>query len=162
MLCTKCQNEKTLDEMSKDKGRRGGISSWCKECRKDNARNWSSKYPEKAEKGRLLKLAQYQASPTSYDKSRSQVLKTRYGIDQSGYMQLLESQEYKCAICGRDSREMTYLLHVDHCHTTGVIRGLLCSPCNVYLGYSKDTPEVYLAAIKYIEKTKEEKKLNVI
>lgn len=155
--CSKCKEPKSLDEMSKDKGRRSGISSWCKECRKDNARNWSKKYPEKAEQSRLKSIESYGKNPPKYEYMRDYSLRNRYGITSEDYLNILIKQDYKCAICERDSKQMTYLLHTDHCHNTGVVRGLLCAPCNVYLGYIKDNTAPLKAAINYLESTTNER-----
>lgn len=50
-----------------------------------------------------------------------------------------------CVICGAADD-----LAVDHCHSTGKIRGVLCRPCNLGLGYFRDDPERLLRAIKYL------------
>lgn len=52
-----------------------------------------------------------------------------------------------CAICAITTSDV---LHVDHCHTTGKIRGLLCHQCNVLLGASKDSITTLQNAIKYL------------
>lgn len=56
--------------------------------------------------------------------------KSVYGLDRTTYNNLLKSQDYRCAICERPA-----FLVVDHDHTTGRVRGLLCSPCNLGLGF---------------------------
>lgn len=137
--------------MSLDKSRRNGISSWCKECRKDNARKWKIKYPVNADKARLKRIENYKQAPPTYQKQREMLLKHRYGITSSDYDNLLKFQNYSCAICNKNSKEMTYLLHVDHCHASGQVRGLLCSPCNTYLGSIKDNPNILLNAINYLK-----------
>lgn len=134
--------------MSLDKSRRNGISSWCKDCRKENSRTWKTKYPDKFEVSRTNRYIEYKKNPPKYEYMRDYMLQRRYGITQQEYQTMLEQQKYSCAICKRT--EFTYHLHVDHCHMTGKIRGLLCSPCNVYLGYSKDNMEVYKSAIQYL------------
>jgi hypothetical protein len=64
--------------------------------------------------------------------------------------ELLVVQKNVCALCkkGESSGKQ---LSIDHCHTTGKIRGLLCSRCNLGLGLFKDNQEVLAAAIKYLQ-----------
>jgi Recombination endonuclease VII len=134
--------------MSLDKSRRDGISSWCKECRKQSARTWGIKYPERAEISRTNRSVEYKTNPPKYEYMREYMLKRRYGISQEEYNTMFQSQAYACAVCKKS--DLTYHLHVDHCHTTGKVRGLLCSPCNVYLGCIKDNPEVLKRALSYL------------
>ena len=133
--------------MSLDRSRKNGISSWCKECRRDNIRTWTSKQGK--EELKRNNKERYHKRFNS-ERARDYALYYRYGITQDDYNSLLAKQEFKCKICGRDSREMTYFLHTDHCHTTGKVRGLLCSPCNVYLGYIKDNKQCLESAITYL------------
>lgn len=77
------------------------------------------------------------------------MLKHRYDLTLEQYEELFHQQRGVCAICGKSKQ---YLLHVDHCHTTNKVRGLLCSPCNVFLGILKDNTEGFDRAIKYLEK----------
>ena len=62
---------------------------------------------------------------------------------------MLEKQNHVCAICG--NKDNNKKLAVDHCHTTGVIRGLLCSACNTSLGKFKDSVELLQNAIQYLK-----------
>jgi hypothetical protein len=48
---------------------------------------------------------------------------------------------------------MSYFLNVDHCHETNTVRGLLCSPCNVYIGYIKDNPQIAGQMASYLSRT---------
>ena len=64
-------------------------------------------------------------------KKRAYNRKTRYGLTTEQYEQLLVDQDSRCAICG----EASLKLQVDHCHTNGKVRGLLCPKCNTALGY---------------------------
>ncbi len=132
--------------MSKDSRKVGGLSSWCKSCRAYSSRKWAKVNPEKV-KSRVRVVG--------YEKRRNWMLQHRYGITEIMYQQLLVDQDYKCAICDKDSRDITYLLHTDHCHTTGVVRGLLCAPCNAFLGIVQDNTNKIQKAIDYLNTNKE-------
>lgn len=58
-------------------------------------------------------------------------IKRRYGLEQEDFTKLLTSQKGCCAICAAPFLKTP---HIDHCHSTGKIRGLLCGPCNTGLG----------------------------
>lgn len=79
-------------------------------------------------------------------------LKRNYGLSKDDYYQMLDNQDGKCAICKReDSGTVTSeYLFVDHCHTTGKVRGLLCDKCNRGLGYFKDDIDIMKRAINYL------------
>lgn len=64
---------------------------------------------------------------------------------------LSEHQNYRCAICGCDEDREGRRFAIDHDHDTGLVRGLLCTRCNVGLGYFSDSVEKLSAAIKYLE-----------
>jgi hypothetical protein len=74
-------------------------------------------------------------------------IKHSYGILQADYQALLDSQGGVCAICRRIPPDH---LCIDHCHTTGRIRGLLCRKCNTGLGCYEDNPELMNMAINYL------------
>ena len=75
--------------------------------------------------------------------------KTRYGLTPE---QVDEMARAGCGICGtcqwggRHGRP-----HVDHCHLTGRVRGVLCNGCNVGLGYFRDNPRLLRRAAEYLE-----------
>lgn len=72
-----------------------------------------------------------------------------YGITPEEYQKLVDEQNGVCKICsGTDSGRP---LSVDHCHKTKRIRGLLCTRCNLGLGYFKDEPERLRRAAEYLE-----------
>ena len=83
-----------------------------------------------------------------YNQSGKFYFKTRYyGISKEDFLALVAKQEGKCKICH------AYLgddLHVDHCHATNRIRGLLCQRCNTGLGAFKDNPGLLENARKYV------------
>ena len=93
-----------------------------------------------------------------YKTDKNSKLKRAYGITLDEYEKLLSKQDKKCAICGIDSngkyRNKPRAFAVDHCHTTGKIRGLLCSDCNTGIGLLKDNINFLQSAIKYLNKIK--------
>lgn len=66
--------------------------------------------------------------------------------------ELLEEQDGVCAICSADRNKNGTALCVDHCHNTGVIRGLLCHNCNITLGRFSDNADNLRKAATYLEK----------
>ncbi len=84
---------------------------------------------------------------------RRQWLKRAYGISLETYQILLESQNGKCAICGKENaHKRTKYLFVDHNHNTGKVRGLLCQKCNSLIGYSDENVNNLNMAIEYLKK----------
>lgn len=85
-------------------------------------------------------------------------LKNTYGITLADYERRLNAQGGVCDLCGCAETRLVkrtkqpQLLCVDHCHTTGAVRGLLCHNCNAGLGRFKDDPERLQLAISYLEK----------
>jgi len=75
-------------------------------------------------------------------------LKVRYGMTEADYNKMLTSQKGRCFICGR----VEDIFHIDHCHKTGKVRGLLCGSCNRALGLFKDNPDNLKKAIEYLMK----------
>jgi hypothetical protein len=63
---------------------------------------------------------------------------------------MFEQQRGCCAICKVHQSMLTYSLHVDHCHLTGLVRGLLCARCNSGLATFQDNIESMEAAVLYL------------
>jgi hypothetical protein len=79
-------------------------------------------------------------------------LKYNYGITLEEYNAKLEEQLGVCAICKGDKPGGNGDFYVDHNHTTGQVRGLLCHWCNFMIGQSKENPEILSAGIDYLKK----------
>ena len=78
-------------------------------------------------------------------------LKKYYGLTESDYNSLLDHQNGVCAICGNpDLIKDTLAVH--HCHTSGEVRGLLCSNCNLGIGNFNDDISRLESAIEYLKK----------
>jgi len=79
-------------------------------------------------------------------------LKRAYGMTEDQYNFMLQAQNNCCDICKKESSR-TKKLHIDHCHKTGKIRGLLCSNCNTTLGLVKESLEILQSIANYLRKS---------
>jgi len=83
-------------------------------------------------------------------------LRYRYNISLSEFIELRESQKDACKICGcrleisKNSSLRSKKVAVDHCHRTGLVRGLLCFACNTGLGHFRDDLTLLKSAITYL------------
>lgn len=147
--CAKCCRSNI--SFHKNPGTRDGLDSTCKSCKaaynkiryqnnpeqnKANAKAWQKANPEKV---RALKLKRYNITPDEYDA-------------------MVLSQEGRCANprCRRlpdteAEHVRSRILHVDHDHVTGKVRGLLCGSCNRAIGLMKDSSACLLGAAEYLD-----------
>lgn len=129
-VCTTCETLKPLTEFYRYVGQHKDTYSRCKECQREYNRS------------RLTK-------------TQDERLKRKYGLSLVEYDGLLSHQYGTCALCGtNDPGHPSGRFVVDHDHDTGVVRGLLCTGCNVGLGYFRDNPTLLLAAIGYLAHAK--------
>ena len=82
-------------------------------------------------------------------------LKTTYGITPEEYDKILLRQGGSCAVCKGDRCGPGKFFHVDHCHKTNRVRGLLCSRCNTALGLLRDESSLIAALLEYLQKEEE-------
>lgn len=100
-------------------------------------------------KSREYEKARYAADPEgSKRRSRSRQLRLRYGLSREDYEALVAAQFGCCAICGERDKSLC----VDHDHSTGKIRELLCSSCNLAISHLRDDPSRALAAHEYLNR----------
>ena len=92
------------------------------------------------------------------EKLRDLAYQRKFGITIEEYNNLFDLQKGVCKLCNcpetkvnRKSTGLVKRLAVDHCHSSGKVRGLLCQDCNVGLGSFKDNIEVIQKAIKYLK-----------
>ena len=95
-------------------------------------------------------MAEHAKSPKRKASKAAWKLKARYGITVEEYNVMLKNQEFRCAICGIHDDDLPDSLCVDHDHTTGEVRGLLCKPCNLALGSMRDNPLLLQKAAAYL------------
>jgi len=138
--CRSCGVEKSLSEFIKDKRRPDGHYVYCKPC---NAERRKDKRYYKAWR---------EANPEKVVKNRRTGLLRKYGLTEDDYSLMLASQNYACAICkSTDPNDRWNRFHVDHCHKSGKVRGLLCTQCNTGLGKFYDNIDSLSEAIRYLK-----------
>lgn len=100
------------------------------------------------------RLSQYNenSAPGTPEYERERWLIKQFGIDIAGYESILAAQGGRCAICSATACSDGRRLHVDHCHRTRAIRGLLCAACNRGVGLLDDDPERLILAAAYLER----------
>ncbi len=84
------------------------------------------------------------------DKQKNKRNLAAYGITTQQRDEMLQAQGGVCAICSASEPQGRGTWHIDHCHTAGHVRGVLCHHCNVGLGHFRDNPEVLSKAIDYL------------
>lgn len=183
--CSKCHNTKVLKLFSKDKNQKDGYQTRCKECCSTLNKKWSSMnkekktkylqkyYQENKDKFKVINATRYKSNPKKHieysqkwrkqnpDQFRGTLLKSRFWPNLSWqeslnqYNALLKNQNYSCGICHKHKSTFNKELAVDHCHTTGKVRGLLCDSCNKGLGLLGDSLQAVKSALNYLGGTNE-------
>lgn len=110
----------------------------CIDCEPEARRKAPHPGPRCASHNRAVKFARRRNSWAQH------ILNT-YGLTEEDYLQVKAYQGGACGICGR-ANGARRKLSVDHCHRTGEVRALLCTPCNRMLGHLRDDPELFRKA----------------
>lgn len=129
----------------------------CQDCRFDNLTMFNGlagEFDHKTKEGRQAYQNAYRK--LTPEKQKQRALRDSFGMSLAEYSQMVIAQNNKCAICSEEETEMRggiiKALAVDHNHTTGKIRSLLCTACNQGLGKFKDDPQILRKAAIYLEK----------
>ena len=158
--CNKCKIEKSKKDFYETRWRGDGLTASCKACA-------SLYYKQNKEIINERHRAYYHINKNSilrkkHDKykdylyrelKKDKALKFSFGISLEDYKTLLNKQGETCAICLKVCKSGRNL-SVDHCHSTNIIRGLLCVNCNNGLGNFMDNTTLMLKAIEYINNSK--------
>jgi len=133
-----------------------------KELQKEKQREYAKRYYDKNKEACKQRTKEhpscvaarekYRNKPEVKQRMRNRRLMQEYGITNEDYEKMLEDQDFRCAGCGIHQNETDKKLHVDHCHDTGVVRGILCGNCNRALGLVKDSQKTLLSLHAYLEK----------
>jgi hypothetical protein len=162
--CGMCKETKHVAAFSYRDKSRGKLQVRCKVCcaaefkryrlaNLDKFRDYKRmERPENQERRKELRRQRKATAPErEFQRYRKNYLKAQFGITPEDYDRMYAGQGGVCAICGSTSpgRNSPYF-HVDHCHVTSVVRGLLCNGCNLGLGHFKDNKGRLSAAIAYL------------
>lgn len=131
LLCIQCCTEKDVSLFEWQKNRPSPRKR-CKECR--------YKLRDKRKENEVAKERKNLWREQNKNRIRESWEKKKYGVHKG------EFTYSECWICSSKEK-----LCIDHCHTTGAVRGLLCSRCNTAIGYFKDSTASMEKAIEYLQ-----------
>jgi hypothetical protein len=135
--CQMCNLTKPVEQFHKSKQTKDGRFSYCAPCKVEaNRRSNKKLLTENREK--------------FLDQRKNWHLKKTYGITLDEYKTIVMEQGGVCAVCLKNEKQHYRQLAVDHDHTTGKVRGLLCHDCNRALGFLKDDVNYLKRAIEYL------------
>lgn len=158
--CKKCGATKPLEDFYRAAGTRDGHRGDCKVCSSEDKRRryladpeaaiarvkrWQQANPERVNATQRAR----RAKPEVRLRDRAGHLMRKYGMTIEQYDAMLETQGGGCFICGRPPRD-DISLHVDHDHSTGRVRGILCFCCNNALADFQDDPALLRKAAGYV------------
>lgn len=142
--CSKCKEVKAFTDFSPGEGI-NGLEARCKPCMVTKASGWNKTH----RRSRSDNEKKY----CDTDKGRLRDIRAqcrRMGVTLEVREAIYLRQNKRCAACREPIPLMSKKSHLDHCHKTGVIRGILCSGCNAALGYTRDNRKILQALIEYL------------
>ena len=159
--CTDCSNTKPVSDFHGKGVSSKGVKkyqSYCRSCANKRRRVRESKdlfLKEKRQKYAQKSNKQRTKESRKLEHDYFKEVKTLYGITKEQYLTLLKDQHNSCAICFIDFTNWSSKRrpHIDHDHETGVIRGILCGPCNMGIGQLKDSVDLLESAVRYLKKS---------
>lgn len=130
--CSKCKLAQPNSQYISNPRAKDKLSYRCKSCYNLDSKNYREKI---GKEGRLAYYKMYEKSrptrsPLSKFRANMRSMTSTYRISEAEYFKLLSDQELKCYIC-----EIEQPLCIDHNHTTGKVRKLLCNSCNIFVGF---------------------------
>lgn len=150
--CAFCLEEKSKENFHKKAKALDGLHPYCKVCTATKNKSW---YVENKERHAATCASWYSKNKEKANKSGTDWhYRNNYGISYEDFILLAGKQQNKCAICSTTlvfSGRGTNRAVMDHCHTTGNIRGVLCSSCNQGIGLLREDIDILKGSILYLE-----------
>lgn len=148
---------RVLDAESYSLKKAGGTArrGRCVDCCRTEKNEYRKRNPRKSQ---AAYRKEYYARKALHPEFNRQIgLRRNYGLTIADYDAMLAAQGGVCAICGTDDPHGKHArFHVDHCHISGVVRGLLCNSCNTAVGLMADEPARLRKAAQYLETSRGE------
>jgi hypothetical protein len=142
--CSRCLQILPISSFHKDSKKSGKLRSDCRKCR--------NSYRRKFRQQNKAQFAEYEGTEVFKQKTFAKNLRKNYGLSVEDFEKMEAKQDGKCAVCLRPEFHKTKKrLSVDHCHTTGQIRGLLCHRCNVVLGLVNEDLRIIESVTQYLK-----------
>lgn len=156
--CSICKEMKEESCFAFQNKKLNKLMSACKDCNNKKQREFRKNNPELQKEIDRKAYQRQKAHRVEYarkyrknnpEKTMDTNLKSKYGITRNEYLKILESQDFKCAICGKPQSEHSRNFALDHNHKSGKIRGIVCDGCNYGIGFLENHFEKYF---KYLKK----------
>lgn len=136
--CNRCGESKSESDFPRRSGDR--LRSECKSCRNAYMRDYYQR-PGVKEK----QHARVARNPRRKEQRKKAHVKARFGISLAEYEDFRREHPETCPLCRKRPARA-----VDHDHTTGVLRGVLCDPCNLVLGLVEDDVDTLRRMFLYL------------
>ncbi|GAA1884765.1 endonuclease VII domain-containing protein [Streptomyces durmitorensis] len=172
--CPRCEEFRPREAFGRHKGRDDGRQDYCKSCAREYAKLWDQRKRQERRElknpavpdgfkrcrgcGEVKPHGEWHRNATASDglstrckacravQGRKGHLKRQYGMTEAEREEMIASQMGICVICLKAPAA-----HVDHCHDTGRVRGVLCFNCNSAIGKLGDDPDTVRRAAAYLE-----------
>lgn len=146
-ICSNCGQVKTVESFYRKSAKttRGWFwDSHCIECRNLYSKDYAAGNRER--RNSRLKKWRKNNPDGARQVDRSKHYRRAYGITVEEADRMKSQNDGKCYICNK----ATTRLNIDHCHKTGIVRGVLCSACNLFIARINDDPEVAQRMVDYL------------
>lgn len=137
--CAACGETKPIDDFHRSGRYR---HAYCKPCANERTRQYGQ--ANKARRNERLREWRRANPEAARAKDQRARLKRKYGLTPEDVEAMRVAQDGRCLICRVECD-----LFIDHCHTTGRVRGLLCPSCNTFLGRVEANPEILVRMAQY-------------
>ena len=151
-LCPDCKVNKPVASFGPHKATKDRLQWSCRECA---TRRRSESRKRNIERHHEVQRAWRRRNVEKRQLYDLRQIAKRFGIEKAQYFAMVLAQNGVCRICGKHESITGRRLSVDHDHTSGRVRGLLCSNCNLGIGYFYDDPELLRRAAQYIDEARD-------